>query len=151
MGLFTKKVELRKEYFVSGLDLDKTNLCDFRERQGFKIKLSNSYNSTTVTAELGGYFRFFHIYNEYFSNEEKDCHFFFVGFDLKEISDFLKENFKIVPKDLRYISSEGPPKMISMISQPAVYLENGDIICQRRFENNSYSFQIITRNKLYNK
>lgn len=151
MGLFTKRVELKKEYFLSGLDLDKTNLCNFRERQGFKIKLSSSYNSTTVTAELGGYFRYFHIYNEYFSNGEKECRFFFVGFDLKEISDFLRQNFKIVSKDFRYIASDGSPAMIGLIPQPAVFLENGDIICQGHFENNLYSFKIITPDKFYNK
>lgn len=151
MGLFGTKIELKRDFFVSGLDMDKITLCNFREKKGFKIEIDNDYNSNIVSAKIGGYLKFLEITNRFYTNGKKECTFFFSGYDLKEITSFLESNFKIVPKELKYISSYGPPKTISPIGPPAVFLDNGDILCQKHFYSHSYLFQIVTENNLFNK
>jgi len=152
MGIFGKKVELSRDFFVSGLDLDKVALCNFRERKGFKITLSSDYNSNIVSAKIGSYIKFIEIVNRFYSNGKKECTFFFSEYDLKEVSSFLESNFRKVPKELKYISSYGPPKTISSFGPPAVFLDNGDIICQKHFySSKSLLFEIVTEDKIYNK
>ncbi len=93
MGLFSKKVELQKDFFTSCLDMAKNDVCDFRERQGFKVKLSSDNKSTLVEAEIGGYFRFFAVTNVFYTNGERECRFFFSGFERSEVNTFFELNF----------------------------------------------------------
>lgn len=147
MGLFSKGIELKKEFFVQCLDMDKSALCNFRERQGFKIKISNNSSSIVVTAELGGYFKYMHIYNDFYNNGTRECRFFFVGFELKELLDFFKQNFVSVPTDLKYIVSQGPPRTIASFYPPSVFLADGDILTQDQFNNSTYSLKVIPSSK----
>ena len=149
MGLFGSKLELKKNFFISGLDMDRNSLCVFRERQGFKVKVSNNYNSQTVTAELGGYFRYFHIYNKFYNNGERECSFFFVDFEFSEIDKFLKMNFKAVPPDTWYRRDNGLENIRCQVRNPSAILENGEIICQgQSYSKTEIGLQVITKDRI---
>lgn len=100
MGLFSKKLELERSLFETCLSMDKTEVANFRERNGFKVKIYNDSGSVIVKAELGGVFRFVTISNFFYQNGKKECKFFFAGLEKGEMIRFMDKNFPRVQSGL---------------------------------------------------
>ena len=100
MGLFSKKMELERDLFVTCLNMDKTETANFRERNGFKVKITRDADSIIVDAKKGGIFRCVSICNVFHDDGRKECTFFFTGLVAGEMIRFMNLCYPLIPNTL---------------------------------------------------
>ena len=96
MGLFNKRLELKKEYFESYLNLGTHELANYRKRRGFKFEIENSSCKITVNSFIGGFQRNVEINNHFWKNGELGNSLTIRNFTSREVVGFLDRNFKNV-------------------------------------------------------
>ena len=128
MGLFGKKIEIKKEFFKPCLSFNKFEVANYRERQGFKVKIENSYKKLIVKSTVGGFLKFIQITDYFWDNGERAYSIFFPDFPQDEVISFLNSNFKYDKKKMCWILEDG--------NELKVKCDNGSLSC--RIGNASY-------------
>ena len=93
MGLFGNKLELKKEFFETCLNLNKVEVSNYRERQGLNVNIENSFKKILVKSSVGGLFRNIEINDYFWDNGERAYHITIRCFTNIEVTNFLNSNF----------------------------------------------------------
>lgn len=147
MGLFGNKMVLKKEYFVSGFDMDGDSIYYLRQRQGFKVKSYTDSGGLNIEAEMKSFINTFTIYHYYHIFGKKTCKFsFYESFKFDEVMDFLNQNFVKTPNTIRFKSPEG---IFQDYYQNSFYLPDGNIIIESsRRSSGIFEFEILSKERI---
>lgn len=147
MGLFGNKIEMKREYFSTSLDLDENSIIDLRMRQGFRIKRGIDFGTSVVVAEKTTLLRSFKITHKfYIKGNEREFRFH----DLilfKDFMTFLKQNFTPVPDNVRFKFPDG---IFRNYYIPSVYLPDGNVLARKNVEpdQRSFTFHVISKDRI---
>ncbi len=94
MGLFGDNIKIEKDHFNGCFNLERYEVANFRERQGFKVKIENGYGIIRVEARKSKFLKHFVITNTYSQSGSVECSIAFIDFDKNEIMSFIKSNFR---------------------------------------------------------
>lgn len=147
MGLFGKKIVLKREYFESCFNLDKDAICRLRMNQGFNVSKGMDGGAVEIHAEMKHFIGFFKIVNRiHVFGNRKECEFnFYETFSLQEIDSFLRQNFAQVPSNVAYTDRDG----IKRYAYSAYYLPDGNILARKNIINVSwFSLYIVPKDKI---
>ncbi|HBL34481.1 MAG TPA: hypothetical protein DDZ96_11795 [Porphyromonadaceae bacterium] len=150
MGLFGKKFELKKEYFLPYFDIDRDTLCKLRKEQGFKVDTYYDSWAVNVRAKMKDsiWLGSFEIIDKFYLSN-RGCDFKFIDIISRTNAlDFFNQNFRPLPKTVRFKSSDG---LLHDYYISSFYLTDNYILIDKSGYGNPYSwftFSIITKDEI---
>jgi len=105
MGLFGNKLELKKEFFETCLNMSKIEVLNYREKLGFKVNVCKSFKKILVISSVGGFLRNIEINDYFWDNGERAYKITIRDFTNIEVTNFLNNNF--IKKGVDWILIDG--------------------------------------------
>lgn len=146
MGLFGKKLELKKEYFDSYSNLNADQICDLRTRQGFNVSTCMDQGALEIRAEMKHFLGSFLVVNKIHVFGMRACEYhFYETFSFTEVTRFLDQYFRKVPQNVTFHLPNGD----TAIAFCAYYLPDGNLLYRYKFQRDRwFSFKTIPKDQI---
>lgn len=147
MGLFGKKIEIKKEHFVSCFEMDKNSIAALRRNQGFNVTTYTDGGAFNILAEMKSFMGSYKIINKISIYGGVACEFtFYETLTINEVLSFLQQYFQIVPRDVKFKSADGGNKLYN---SPAFYLSDGNVLIYETIESTRwFRLRVISKDSI---
>ncbi|BEG99595.1 hypothetical protein [Bacteroides sedimenti] len=148
MGLFSKRFELKKEYFDSCFNINETEIYNRRKKHGFNVTKYIDGGAVHIKAERKSFLSTFTITNSksVFGNHEECVFDVYEMFSLNDAMIFLKQNFTPVPENVRFKFPDGVFRDYYI---PSFYLPDGNVLALKNSTSSSwFSLHIISKDRI---